>query len=177
MKGRLCSYLYLCPPGELIFHPPGSTSHLSEELLQQGGGPVVVQVPVFGWVADVGRVQQQRQGFGFVNAGEGRIKNDRVHFLCPIILIIGNTNRFFEGRTSARSGRNKRISQEKPLRQAIETSKKKKRNISQKRAKSSVNKWKTCGSAVSRTMRGCLREVHDNWIELDVEAKVYFFPF
>lgn len=136
MKGHLCSYLYLCLPGELIFHPPGSSSHLSEELLQQGGGPVVVQVPVFGRVADVGRVQQQRQGFGFVNAGEGRIKNDRVHFLCPIILIIGNTNRFFEGRTSACSGRNKRISQEKPLKQAVETSKKKKKGTFPRREQS-----------------------------------------
>lgn len=80
MKGRLCSFLYSSQPGQLLFHPPGWPSHLSEELLQQGGGPVVVQVPVFGRVADVGRVQQQRQGFGFVNAGKGRITNDRVHF-------------------------------------------------------------------------------------------------
>lgn len=47
-------------------------SHLSKELLQQGGGPVVVEVPVFGRVADVGCVQQQRQGFGFVNAVKGK---------------------------------------------------------------------------------------------------------
>lgn len=34
--------------------------HLSEELLQQGRGPAVVQVPVLGRVADVRRVEQQR---------------------------------------------------------------------------------------------------------------------
>lgn len=56
---------------------------------------MVVQVPVFGRVADVGRVQQQRQGFGFVNAGKWRITNDRVHLICPIIKMIGNTKRFF----------------------------------------------------------------------------------
>lgn len=33
----------------------------------------MVEVPVFGRVADVGGVQQQRQGFGFVNAGKGKI--------------------------------------------------------------------------------------------------------
>lgn len=66
------SHLYSTRPAALS--PAGVVvSHLSEELLQQGGGPVVVEVPVFGRVADVGRVQQQRQGFGFVNAGEGRI--------------------------------------------------------------------------------------------------------
>lgn len=32
---------------------------LSEELLQQWGGPAVVHVPVFGRVADVSRVQYQ----------------------------------------------------------------------------------------------------------------------
>ncbi len=32
---------------------------LSEELLQQWGGPAVVHVPGFGWVADVSGVQYQ----------------------------------------------------------------------------------------------------------------------
>lgn len=72
-------------PGEiqvrLLFHPPGSWSHLSEELLQQGGGPVVVQVPVLGRVADVGRVQQQRQGFGFVDAAK-REEEPTIQFIC-----------------------------------------------------------------------------------------------
>lgn len=49
---------------------------------------MVVQVPVFGRVADVGRVQQQRQGFGFVNAGKGKITNNRV----PIFFLSYNYN-------------------------------------------------------------------------------------
>lgn len=79
-------------PGEiqvrLLFHPPGSWSHLSEELLQQGGGPVVVQVPVLGRVADVGRVQQQRQGFGFVNAAkrEGNQRSSSFVFFVFFVL-------------------------------------------------------------------------------------------
>lgn len=44
------------------------STRLSEELLQKGSGPAVVEIPTFGWVADVGGVQQQGQGFGFVDA-------------------------------------------------------------------------------------------------------------
>lgn len=57
-------------PGPVTLRPAGAPTHLSEELLQEGSGPAVVKVPAFGRVADVGRVQQQGQGFGFVNAAE-----------------------------------------------------------------------------------------------------------
>ena len=46
--------------------------YLYEELLQQGGRPAVVQVPVLGGVADVRRVQQEGQGLGLVHAGGHR---------------------------------------------------------------------------------------------------------
>lgn len=61
---------------------------------------MVVQVPVLGRVADVGRVQQQRQGFGFVNTAK-REDNQRSSsfgffwLFCPVIIIIGNANLFF----------------------------------------------------------------------------------
>lgn len=44
------------------------STRLSEELLQKGSGPAVVEIPTFGRVADVGCVQQQGQSFGFVDA-------------------------------------------------------------------------------------------------------------
>lgn len=53
---------------DLLCDMPSTPTHLSEELLQEGGGPAVVEVPAFGRVADVCCVQQQGQGFGLVNA-------------------------------------------------------------------------------------------------------------
>lgn len=41
--------------------------HLSEELLHQGHGPPVVQLPAFGWVADVCCMENQGHGFGSVD--------------------------------------------------------------------------------------------------------------
>lgn len=50
--------------------PSGEPTHLSEELLEQGGGPAVVEVPTFGRMADVSRVQEQGQRFGLIDAGQ-----------------------------------------------------------------------------------------------------------
>lgn len=61
-------------PGPVTLRPAGAPTHLSKELLQEGSGPAVVKVPAFGRVADVGRVQQQGQGFGFVNAAEDSVR-------------------------------------------------------------------------------------------------------
>lgn len=43
-----------------------TVAYLSEELLQQKGGPAMVQAPVFGRMADVRSVQQQGQRLGLV---------------------------------------------------------------------------------------------------------------
>lgn len=61
---------------DFTLRPASVPTHLSEELLQEGSGPAVVKVPAFGRVADVGRVQQQGQGFGFVNAAEDSIREN-----------------------------------------------------------------------------------------------------
>lgn len=66
IHGTLCIY---CSFVSLA----SKTTRLSEELLQEGSGPAVVKVPAFGRVADVGRVQQQGQGFGFVDSAEDSV--------------------------------------------------------------------------------------------------------
>lgn len=73
-----------CPPGKARETCPQGvvpTSHrpswgmrapyLPEELLHQGFGPAAVHRPLLGGVADVGRVQQQRQHLGLIDPGEG----------------------------------------------------------------------------------------------------------
>lgn len=73
---------------DLLCDPTGTLTHLSEELLQQGGGPAVVEVPTFGRMADVCRVQQQGQGFGLVDAAKEsryiifKSVRQRVSFIC-----------------------------------------------------------------------------------------------
>lgn len=55
-----------CPP-----RPPARPRpYLPEELLHEGLGPAAVHCPLLGGVADVGRVQQQRQHLGLVQPGD-----------------------------------------------------------------------------------------------------------
>ena len=63
-----------CPQGVVVpmsHRPSPRGPYLPEELLHQGFGPAAVHRPLLGRVADVGRVQQQRQHLGFIDPGEG----------------------------------------------------------------------------------------------------------
>lgn len=75
----LCIHLNLvsCNNTDKVFR--STHTDLSEELLQQGGGPAVVEVPAFGRVADVCCVQQQGQGFRFVDPAKEEIYGKWIH--------------------------------------------------------------------------------------------------